>query len=88
MMAVKVTYVSSFDCIYIYIYIYICTVCSPYYCIAFNIIIGLFIDSYNISIGNNNTCINYKHVANMKSTIYGNGLPRETQVKKGSEPLL
>jgi len=29
----------------------------------------------------------YKHFANMKCTIYGNRLPKGTQVIKGWEPL-
>jgi hypothetical protein len=36
----------------------------------------------------NSNSINYKHFANMKVTIYGNRLPRGTQVKKGREPLV
>jgi hypothetical protein len=31
--------------------------------------------------------INYKHFDNMKGTIYGNKLPRGTQVKISLEPL-
>jgi hypothetical protein len=49
---------------------------------------GLFIYSYNTQIWNNSNYINYKHFTNMKGTIYGNGLPRSTQVKEGWEPLL
>jgi len=41
--------------------------------LLFNLIIGLFIDSHNISISNNSNCINYRHFANMKGTVYGNG---------------
>jgi hypothetical protein len=35
-----------------------------------------------------NNYINYKHLANMKCTIYANGLPRSTQVKRDWEPLI
>ena len=45
-------------------------------------IIGLFVYSYNIYIWNNSIYINHKHFANVKGTIYGNRLPRGTQVKK------
>jgi hypothetical protein len=37
--------------------------------------------SYNIYILNNSNYNSYKHFANMKGTIYGNWLPRGTQVK-------
>ena len=55
--------------------------------LLFNSIIGLFIYTYSIYIWNNRNYNNYKHFANMKGTIYGNRLPRGTQVKKGWGPL-
>ena len=36
---------------------------------------------------NNGNCINYEHFANVKGTVYGNMLPRGTQVKNVWGPL-
>jgi hypothetical protein len=41
----------------------------------------------NIEIWNNGNYINCKHFVNMKGTIYGNRLPRGTQVEDVWEPL-
>jgi hypothetical protein len=38
-------------------------------------------------IWNNRKYINYKHFANTKGTVYGNGGLRDTQVENGWEPL-
>ena len=50
--------------------------------LLFNLIIGLFIYCYSIKILNNSNYFNYKYFAGMKVTVYGNRLPRGTQMKK------